>query len=87
MLMIPTLGILLFVGFNQTFIPDKKERHNHYVLITVLISVSTSFVVAGGAYVIYRYWQKRKREQDQARFLKLFEEGDDIEDELGLEHF
>ncbi|KAF2282629.1 hypothetical protein GH714_043798 [Hevea brasiliensis] len=27
---------------------------------------------------------KKKREQEQARFLKLFEDGDDIEDELGL---
>ncbi|XP_058209295.1 uncharacterized protein LOC131322129 isoform X2 [Rhododendron vialii] len=37
-----------------------------------------------GSAAAYKYWQKRKREQEQARFLKLFEEGDDIEDELGL---
>lgn len=32
----------------------------------------------------YKYWQKRKREHKQARFLKLFEDADDIEEELGL---
>jgi cbb3-type cytochrome oxidase subunit 3 len=37
-----------------------------------------------GVAAAYKYWQKKKREQDQARFLKLFEDGDDIEDELGL---
>ena len=26
----------------------------------------------------YKYWQKRKREHDHARFLKIFEDGDDI---------
>ncbi|XP_055812348.1 uncharacterized protein LOC129882185 isoform X3 [Solanum dulcamara] len=37
-----------------------------------------------GAVTAYQYWQKRKKQQDQARFLKLFEESDDIEDELGI---
>ncbi|XP_020571668.1 uncharacterized protein LOC110018644 isoform X3 [Phalaenopsis equestris] len=36
------------------------------------------------AFGIYKYWQKRKREQNQARFLKLFDEGDDIDNELDL---
>ncbi|XP_044485300.1 uncharacterized protein LOC123210864 isoform X2 [Mangifera indica] len=31
-----------------------------------------------------RFWQKKKREQEQAQFLKLFEDGDDIEDELSF---
>ncbi|KAI3822406.1 hypothetical protein L1987_09996 [Smallanthus sonchifolius] len=29
-------------------------------------------------------FQKRKRRQEQARFMKLFEDTDDIEDELGI---
>ena len=53
--------------------------------IVILIALLASIVAAGGAYVIYRFWQKRKREQDQARFLKLFDEGDDLDD-LDLGH-
>ncbi|KAJ4979010.1 hypothetical protein NE237_009790 [Protea cynaroides] len=54
------------------------------VLLVILISaiVATVSILGGGA---YRYWQRRKREQDHARFLKLFEDGDDIEDEFGVE--
>ncbi|XP_045798883.1 uncharacterized protein LOC123893010 [Trifolium pratense] len=62
---------------------NHKEKGMHtgvIILLTVLVS-TVVIVVAIGA---YKYWQKRKREQDQARFLKLFEDGDDLEDELGL---
>lgn len=52
--------------------------------VIVLLTVLVSTVLIAGAVGTYKYWQKRKREQDQARFLKLFDEGDDIEDELGL---
>ncbi|KAK2998733.1 hypothetical protein RJ639_023571 [Escallonia herrerae] len=55
----------------------------HWALvITIIVLVSTVFVL--GAFAAYKYWQKRKMEHDQARFLKLFEDGDDIEDELGI---
>ncbi|CAO2839618.1 unnamed protein product [Amaranthus hypochondriacus] len=50
------------------------------VLISVVATILVVIVVIGG----YKYWQKKKRQQEQARFLKLFEEQDDIEDELGL---
>lgn len=55
-----------------------------HVAAIILISVLASTVTIIGLIAAYKYWQKRKRLQDQARFLKLFEEGDDIEDELGL---
>lgn len=55
----------------------------HWALIlTLSILVSVVFIV--GSVTAYKFWQKRKREKEQARFLKLFEEVDDIEDELGL---
>lgn len=59
---------------------EKGKKVGFIILIVILVS-AVLVVVAMGA---YKYWQKRKREQDQARFLKLFDEGDDIEDELGL---
>ncbi|XP_074575821.1 uncharacterized protein LOC141832228 [Curcuma longa] len=55
--------------------------------ITMIVVACTlaSAVTGAAAVMVYRWWRKRKREQEQARFLKLFEEDDDIEDELGLE--
>ncbi|KAF3960046.1 hypothetical protein ACB098_09G013300 [Castanea mollissima] len=61
----------------------KREKRMHAALI-ILISVVVSTVFILGVVTAYKYWQKKKREQDQARFLKLFEDGDDLEDELGL---
>lgn len=62
---------------------NHKEKGMH-VGVIILLSILVSTVLILGVVGGYKYWQKKKREQDQARFLKLFEEGDDIEDELGL---
>ncbi|MCL7042524.1 hypothetical protein MKW94_007522 [Papaver nudicaule] len=50
------------------------------IVTTVLVSAASIF----GAVIGYIYWQKKKREQDQARYLKLFEDDDELEEELGL---
>lgn len=50
-------------------------------MISAGVIVSVLFIL--GLAAGFKYWQKRRREKDQARFLKLFEDGDDIEDELG----
>lgn len=63
---------------------DGHSDNGMNVGLAILISVLVSIVSLVGAVAAYRYWQKKKREHDQARFLKLFEEGDDVEDELGL---
>ena len=55
----------------------------HWVLV-VFISASVAVVVILAMVAAYKYWQKRRKQQEQARFLKLFEEGDEIEDELGI---
>jgi cbb3-type cytochrome oxidase subunit 3 len=60
------------------------ETKKASVVVIIVVSVLVSVLVVIGLFLGYKYWQKRKRERDQARFLKLFEEGDDIEDELGL---
>ncbi|KAF5747546.1 hypothetical protein HS088_TW05G00269 [Tripterygium wilfordii] len=60
-----------------------RGKGMHIVLVILIISLVTTVLVLG-AVVAYKYWQKKRREQEQARFLKLFEDGDDIEDELGL---
>uniref|UniRef100_A0A5B6Z4L5 DUF7953 domain-containing protein n=1 Tax=Davidia involucrata TaxID=16924 RepID=A0A5B6Z4L5_DAVIN len=55
-----------------------------HLLLVIIISASITTVFILGMVAAYKYWQKRKRQQDQARFLKLFEDGDDDEDELGI---
>uniref|UniRef100_A0A5B6Z544 DUF7953 domain-containing protein n=1 Tax=Davidia involucrata TaxID=16924 RepID=A0A5B6Z544_DAVIN len=58
-------------------------KRMHLALVIVISAlVSTVFIL--GLVAAYKYWQKRKKEHDQARFLKLFEDGDDVEDELGI---
>lgn len=86
--------------FNATFscvecVPFANDSHSAsgthdgrkglHVALIILISVVLSTVLIVGVGYAYKYWQKKKREQEQARFLKLFEDGDDIEDELGLD--
>ncbi|KAJ7977046.1 Valine-tRNA ligase [Quillaja saponaria] len=82
--------------YNATFfcmqcIPDSnsashrhKGGHATEILLVVLLSALVTSVLILGVVAGYKYWLKKKREQDQARFLKLFEDEDDIEDELGL---
>ncbi|XP_060668953.1 uncharacterized protein LOC132800063 [Ziziphus jujuba] len=76
--------ISLAAASKNTTDSDNKGNGMHVVFV-ILIVVAVSTVVIVGSVAAYKYWQKRKRQQDQARFLKLFEEGDDIEDELGLD--
>ncbi|MED6174269.1 hypothetical protein PIB30_067513 [Stylosanthes scabra] len=59
----------------------KKAMH---VAVVVLLSGLVLAILAVGVIVANKFWQKKRREQDQVRFLKLFEDGDDVEDELGL---
>ncbi|XWS55744.1 hypothetical protein CRYUN_Cryun09bG0026800 [Craigia yunnanensis] len=70
---------------------DFKAPDGKYILfkekelnVTFHCPECTSLPAVIALVVAYKYWQKKKRQQDQARFLKLFEEGDENEDELGL---
>lgn len=62
----------------------KGKGKGMHIFLVIMIGVVVSTVSIVMFMVGYKYWQKKKRMQDQARFLKLFEDGDDIEDELGL---
>lgn len=52
--------------------------------LNVMIICFAILAVVGIATVLYKKWQKKKREEQHARLLKLFEEDDDLEAELGL---
>lgn len=55
-----------------------------HIAVAVLLSVLASIIVILGVMGAYKFWLKKIREQDQTRLLKLFEDGDYMEDELGL---
>ncbi|KAB1994629.1 hypothetical protein ES319_D13G111500v1 [Gossypium barbadense] len=63
---------------------DDDDGKGLRIFIVLVITAVVSTVTIIGLVMANKHWQKKKRQQDQARFLKLFEEGDDIEDELGL---
>lgn len=69
---------------------DSRGRHSggngKHVAVIILIVLVTLTLLLVGLFGAYKYWQKRKRQQDQARFLKLFEDGDGLEDELDLDN-
>lgn len=70
---------------NNTTNPSNEDKGKglHWAVVTIIvITVATVFIF--GLVGAYKYWQNRRRQQEQARFLRLFEDGDDIEDELKL---
>ncbi|XP_014512821.1 uncharacterized protein LOC106771365 isoform X1 [Vigna radiata var. radiata] len=60
---------------------DGKGMH---IVVVVLLSALVSIILILGVVGAYKFWEKKIREQDQARLLKLFEDDDEIGDELGL---
>ncbi|KAL5203263.1 hypothetical protein ABZP36_014215 [Zizania latifolia] len=70
----------------QTSKDDKKagvqsKGHTGQTVLFVLLGVGAAVLLS---FFLFKYWQKKKREEQHARLLKLFEEDDDIEVELGL---
>ena len=74
----------MFVASDHATDSHNAGKGTTHPILVIMISALVSVVTLFGVVAIYKYWQKRKREQDQARFLKLFEDGNDIEDELNL---
>ncbi|GLJ17129.1 hypothetical protein SUGI_0296400 [Cryptomeria japonica] len=84
-------GRILFFLFVSTYLapglagdgdtngPPKSNSVRNVTLIFL-----ATLVVLGVAIILYKKWQKKKREEQHARLLKLFEEDDDLEAEMGL---
>lgn len=83
--------------FNATFLcPDcndsdsgsdpssaNSNKRGNTKLGIVIFCVSFVAILAVAVF-LYKLWQQKKREEQAARFLKLFEDDDDLEIELGL---
>ena len=59
---------------------SKSSNTGREVLLICLIVA----VAVGVSVVLFKLWQKKKREEQHARLLRLFEEDDELEVELGL---
>ncbi|KAJ8530925.1 hypothetical protein K7X08_023806 [Anisodus acutangulus] len=71
---------------SSTSSENKGKNHSSRIStgVRVVIVCLGILAVVGFCYVLFKIWQKKKREEQQARLLKLFEEDDDLEVELGI---
>ncbi|KAK4708544.1 hypothetical protein R3W88_029469 [Solanum pinnatisectum] len=84
-----TLFSLLSTGLadtSSTSNESKGKSHSSKISTGVRLVIVCLGILAsvGFCYVLFKIWQKKKREEQQARLLKLFEEDDDLEVELGI---
>ena len=77
------LLLLFLAGLNKDSGTDKEEETRMHHAMVVLIVVLVLGVVAVGLVLGSTYWRKKKRQPEQTQF--LFEDGDEMEDELGLD--
>ncbi|KVH88519.1 hypothetical protein Ccrd_026628 [Cynara cardunculus var. scolymus] len=59
---------------------SSSSRTGSIILIICIALVA----VVGLSFFLFRLWQKKKRDEQYARLLKLFEQDDELELELGL---
>jgi cbb3-type cytochrome oxidase subunit 3 len=70
---------------NGTMKSDKHAASTNNTGIPKIAIIFVSMVAIGFlAFFLFKFWQKKKREEQYARLLKLFEEDDELEVELGL---
>ncbi|CAH9108504.1 unnamed protein product [Cuscuta europaea] len=65
----------------------KASNHSSKKSSTVIgltVCLGVIVVIVGAAVIIFKIWQKKRREVQHARLLKLFEEDDDLNEELGI---
>nr|CAB86026.1 putative protein [Arabidopsis thaliana] len=64
----------------------QEEGYNGLTFMIAIIAgvLCTTLVVVGGVFM-FKHTQRMKKQRDQARFMQLFEESDEPEDELGLD--
>ncbi|KAG9456925.1 hypothetical protein H6P81_001433 [Aristolochia fimbriata] len=65
---------------NVVKVSSSKKKNG----INVLVICLGLLAVVGFSVFLFKIWQKKKREEQHARLLRLFEEDDELELELGL---
>ncbi|KAK8613805.1 hypothetical protein V6N13_101561 [Hibiscus sabdariffa] len=69
---------------NSEISSKTKSNGNSNVATKVVIVLIGLAAVGLFSFFLFKAWQKRKRDEQHARLLKLFEEDGDLEAELGL---
>ncbi|CAL9179359.1 unnamed protein product, partial [Musa hybrid cultivar] len=84
-------NIFFLLGLSENPSPSKdstkadshsSSRSNTGLKVLLICLGAIALVLL--SYFLFKKWQKKKREEQHARLLKLFEEDDDLEVELGL---
>jgi hypothetical protein len=65
-------------------VSSSSGKRGKRIAILVFLGALAPIVLILGVFGAYKFWLKKRKEEDQAQLWKLFEDGDDIEDELGL---
>lgn len=68
---------------NETNAAHHSE-HRHSVGLTILLICLGLLSVVGFSVFLFKIWQRKKSDEQQARLLKLFENDDELELELGI---
>ncbi|KAL4383349.1 hypothetical protein GQ457_15G015730 [Hibiscus cannabinus] len=82
--------LLFFVSVCLQFIPGfsddstSSENSSKPKPITMVMVLFGLIAVGLFSFFLFKLWQKKKRDEQYARLLKLFEEDDELELELGL---
>ncbi|EPS58760.1 hypothetical protein M569_16053 [Genlisea aurea] len=64
-------------------VEDDSDETPVAAAIVVVVILCVGFMILGSIW-FHRWWRMRKRRQQQARFMKLFEDADEMDDELGI---
>ncbi|KAL4319190.1 hypothetical protein GQ457_18G020570 [Hibiscus cannabinus] len=82
--------LLFFASVCLQFIPGfsddstSSENSSKPKPITMVMVLFGLIAVGLFSFFLFKLWQKKKRDEQYARLLKLFEEDDELELELGL---
>ncbi|EYU34999.1 hypothetical protein ABFS82_02G076100 [Erythranthe guttata] len=85
---ISSISLLLISAYSDDLSTPKngtkEENHSGSKGSTVALICLLLVAVTILSFFLFKIWQKKKREEQYARLLKLFEEDDELELELGL---
>ncbi|XVF45936.1 hypothetical protein PTKIN_Ptkin02bG0247900 [Pterospermum kingtungense] len=89
MLFFASFSLQFISGFTDESTSSKnsskaKSKANKNTGTKVLIILIGLVAVMLFSFFLFKLWQKKKRDEQYARLLKLFEEDDELEVELGL---